>query len=277
LRGQNIVIRGRELTFRILLADDNLVNQQVALGLLETLGYGADAVLNGVEVLEALRRIPYDVILMDCQMPQLDGYETTRRIRQLESASAAGLGSKRPVYIIAMTANDVPGERQKCLAAGMDAYVSKPVRRDALDVALKRSVPIGSPAVTIHENKAPSSARDILLDVDHLREVAHDQADQLQELIDLYLVEAGPMLDGLGEAIRANSGGDVARIAHEFVGCSLFCGVEAFTGPLRALERLGYQGNLSGADALLADVRENFPRVRNAFTQLVQTLQMSNP
>jgi HPt (histidine-containing phosphotransfer) domain-containing protein len=95
-------------------------------------------------------------------------------------------------------------------------------------------------------------------------------------LINLYLVEAGPMLDGLGQAIRRNSSGEVARIAHEFVGCSLFCGVEAFTQSLRALERLAQEGNLSGADALLADVCHKFPRVQSAFTQLVQTLQTSN-
>jgi CheY-like chemotaxis protein len=269
------VIRGRELTFQILLAEDNSVNQQVALGLLETLGYGADAVVNGIEVLEALNRTPYDVILMDCQMPQLDGYETTRRIRQLEEQGAAGLNRKRPVYIIAMTANAIVGDREKCLAAGMDDYLSKPVRRNELEAALNRCSQVRSSAVVV--DKAASSAGEILLDVDHLREVAHDQADRLQALVDLYLVEAGPMLVGLGQAIRTNSSGEVARIAHEFVGCSLFCGVEAFTQPLRALERLGQQGNLSGADALLADVHHKFPRVQNAFTQLVQTLQTSNP
>jgi len=101
------VIRGRELTFRILLAEDNTVNQQVALGLLETLGYGADAVADGVQVLEALSRIRYDVVLMDCQMPRLDGYETTRRIRQLEREGATPLDRTKPVYIIAMTANAI--------------------------------------------------------------------------------------------------------------------------------------------------------------------------
>ena len=80
----------------------------------------------------------------------------------------------------------------------------------------------------------------------------------------------------IGQAVQTNSSGEVARIAHEFVGCSLFCGVDAFTQPLRALERLGQQGNLSGADALLADVRHKFPRVQSAFTQLVQTLHTSN-
>jgi len=268
------VIRGREVTFRILLAEDNSVNQQVALGLLETLGYGADAVVNGVEVLESLTHIRYDVILMDCQMPRLDGCETTRRIRQLELQGAAPLDCRRPVYVIAMTANAMEGDREKCLASGMNDYLSKPVRRDELEASLDRYRLISPSAAAT--DKPSNSAGEILVDIDHLREVAHDQADQLQELIDLYLVEAGPMLDGLGHAIRSNSSGEVARIAHEFVGCSLFCGVEAFTQPLRALERLGQQGNLSGADALLADVRHKFPRVQNAFTQLVQTLQTSH-
>ena len=268
------MIRGRELTFRILLAEDNSVNQQVALGLLETLGYGADAVVNGIEVLEALNQRHYDVVLMDCQMPRLDGYETTRRIRQRELQGAATLDRGTRIYIIAMTANAIEGDREKCLASGMNDYLSKPVRRDELKAALDRRGEITPSAAP--PDKASTSSGEILVDHDRLREVAHDQADQLQELIDLYLVEAGPMLDGLGQAIRSNSSGEVARIAHEFVGCSLFCGVEAFTQPLRALERLGRQGNLSGAEALLADVHHKFPHVQSAFTQLVQTLQASH-
>jgi len=268
------VIRGRELTLRILLAEDNSVNQQVALGLLETLGYEADAVVNGIEVLEALKHHPYDIVLMDCQMPRLDGYETTRCIRQLERQGPAPLDCRTPVYIIAMTANALEGDREKCLASGMNDYLSKPVRRDELKASLDRYGLIGPTAAA--PDQPSNSAGEILVDMDRLREVAHDQVDQLQELIDLYLVEAGPMLDGLGQAIRSNSSGEVARIAHEFVGCSLFCGVEAFTQPLRALERLGQQGNLSGADALLADVRHKFPRVQSAFTQLMQTLQTSH-
>lgn len=270
-----MVVHGQKLTCRILLAEDNSLNQQVALGLLQTLGYRAHAVVNGIEVLETLNRVRYDVVLMDCQMPRLDGYQTTRRIRQLELEGTAPLDCKTPVYIIAMTANAVEGDREKCLACGMNDYVSKPVLQDELKAALDRHIQI-RPTV-IARDKAPSSAGEILLDVDRLREVAHDQADQLQQLIDLYLVEAGPMLDGLGRAIRTNASGEVARIAHEFVGCSLFCGVEAFTQPLRALERLGQEGNLSGADALLADVYHKFPHVQTAFTQLVQALQTSNP
>ena len=267
------MIFGRELTFRILLAEDNTLNQQVAVGLLETLGHGADAVANGIQVLEALNRVHYDVILMDCQMPRLDGYETTRRIRQLELQNVAPFDCRTPVYIIAMTANALEGEREKCLASGMNDYLTKPVCRNELKAALGRHGQIRPPAAA--PDTPSSSPGEILVDINRLREVAHNQEDQLQELIDLYLVEVGPMLDGLGQAIGTKSSGEVARIAHEFVGCSLFCGVEALTQPLRALERLGHQGNLAGADALLADVRHKFSRVQSAFTQLVQSLQTS--
>ncbi len=124
---------------RILLAEDNIVNQEVAQGLLRKLGYRADAVVNGAEVLEALKRVRYDVVLMDCQMPELDGYEATRRIRQLEQKRNAPFDWKAPIYIIAMTANAMQGDREKCITAGMNDYLSKPVRQNELKAALERS------------------------------------------------------------------------------------------------------------------------------------------
>ncbi len=123
----------------ILLAEDNIVNQMVGLGMLEKCGYQADTVTDGKAVLEAVSRTPYDIILMDCQMPEMDGYETTRTIRRREQ-NWAKLGQRRnpPVYIIAMTANAMQGDREKCLAAGMDDYLTKPVRGLELQAALER-------------------------------------------------------------------------------------------------------------------------------------------
>jgi signal transduction histidine kinase/ActR/RegA family two-component response regulator len=119
---------------RVLIAEDNAVNQFLATAQLKKLGYAADTVTNGIEVLEASRRIPYDIILMDCQMPELDGYETTRQLRSR--------GGPQPL-IIAMTANAMEGDLELCLAAGMDGYVSKPMRIADLKLALKEAAGLG--------------------------------------------------------------------------------------------------------------------------------------
>jgi signal transduction histidine kinase/AmiR/NasT family two-component response regulator len=130
----------------ILLAEDNAVNQKVALALLKKLGCSADAVADGIEVLEALQRIPYAMIFMDCQMPEMDGLEATRLIRKRELDTGQPCPWKLPVYIIALTASAMQGDREKFLAAGMNDYVSKPVRLGELQAALERWQASQSPA-----------------------------------------------------------------------------------------------------------------------------------
>ena len=132
---------------RILVAEDNPVNQKVALGQLARLGCTGDVVANGLEVLSALPRLEYDVILMDCQMPEMDGFEATMAIRKREQDGRTRCPWKGPIHIIAMTANAMQGDREKCLAAGMDDYVSKPVRLAELHAVLARLKPAaGAPS-----------------------------------------------------------------------------------------------------------------------------------
>jgi PAS domain S-box-containing protein len=145
---------GQRHPLRILLAEDNLVNQKLALRLLERMGYRADVAANGLEVLQSLRRQPYDVILMDVQMPEMDGLEASRAIRGEWPAEV------RP-RIIAMTANVMPEDRQECLAAGMDDFIAKPIRVDELVAALGRSRPLAGRGSPVAEPAPGENAADL--------------------------------------------------------------------------------------------------------------------
>jgi PAS domain S-box-containing protein len=226
---------------RILLAEDNGVNQQVALGNLRKLGYDADVVTNGFEVLHALQSQRYDIVLMDCHMPDLDGYETTREIRQRE-------GTVRHTWIIAMTANVMAGDREKCLAAGMDDYVSKPLDRSELQLALARRM--GQPA--------PPFGADVLA-----RLKAEDE-EQLAQLIELFVESAPAYISDLQQALANSRARDLALAAHTLKGsCSNFGAL-----PLRDLcariEQAGLVGRMDGVADLIVSAEKELDRLIEA-------------
>lgn len=231
---------------RILLAEDNIINQKVALGQLRKMGYTADVVANGLEAVEAVKRLPYDVVLMDCQMPEMDGYEATRQIRLLERQQG------KHVFIIAMTAHAMQGDREKCLEAGMDDYVTKPMRELEFKRALGRCRPaaLATGKGTLGVKKDKSTSRKNVVDMETLAAAANDDPEQLQELVQLYLAQAKDLMNGLQSAIKSGSAKQVDHFANKLIGASLACGISAMIFPLRELERRGKEGRLEDAQQL---------------------------
>jgi PAS domain S-box-containing protein len=272
--------RQRE-TVRILLAEDNYTNQRVALGQLRKLGYAADAVSNGLEALKALQAIPYDIILMDCQMPEMDGYEATRAIRMREQSSDQRYNWKSPVHIIAITANAMEGDREKCLAAGMDDYLSKPIRLQELQAVLERLKPGAQNrshplAISLAQDSetalnsinpgvktlgAPKKSEGSPVDIERLIE-ASAGPERMQELIDLYLQQSHNLIEDLGAAIRSGAAKEIERLAHKFIGSSATCGMTAILPPLRELESLGRSSRLTGAEQMYADASRQLNRIQ---------------
>jgi CheY-like chemotaxis protein len=256
------------LKARILLAEDNAVNQMVALGQIERLGCKAVAVANGLEVLAALDQIHYDIVFMDCQMPDMDGYEATRAIRQREQAALAAGTARPPVYIIAMTANAMQGDREKCLAAGMDDYVSKPVRPAELKTVLERWTPT-TPVIdretgpTIPLKPAggqPAPDENAAVNFELLREMSCHDRQQENALITIYLAQSREMLSGLGQAVAAGDCKQVKSLAHKFAGASASCGTVVLTPLLRELEQMGEMEDLKGAGAIFQKVERELER-----------------
>jgi two-component system sensor histidine kinase/response regulator len=237
----------------ILLAEDNIVNQKVAMRQLQKLGYRADAVGNGREAVEALGRIPYDLVLMDCQMPELDGYEATAEIRRLE-----GSGKRTP--IVAMTAHALTGDREKSLAAGMDDHITKPVKQEELARVLERFLAGPAPKVAIKELAAPDAVPPV--DLERLHQAMGEDPEEVFEILDLYRAEMEANLVKLDSAIESGNAVEVDLIAHNCAGTSANCGMVAVVDQLRELERMGRENKLTGAASLKAQVGVDFERIK---------------
>ncbi|MEO7573960.1 MAG: GAF domain-containing protein [Acidimicrobiales bacterium] len=233
---------------RILLVEDNAVNQQIALLVLESMGYRADVAGNGIEAVESVARQPYDLVLMDVQMPEMDGLEATRRIR----STGAAAGQPR---IVAMTANAMQGDREECLAAGMDDYLAKPIRREELTVALAATAPIEDPMPAAAVLDPSAMAR--------LREIAPDDA-ALAGLVSSFLDNGAALLAQLADAAGAGDVDGLRRHAHTLKSNAAAFGASDLAERCAALEAQARTGAADDADGQVARIAEAFAAARTA-------------
>lgn len=269
---------------RILVAEDHLMNQRVMLRMLERLGYAADAVSNGREAVSALTRSPYDIVLMDCQMPELDGYEATRIIRR-------GGGRFKSTPIIAVTANAMIGDREKCLESGMSDYMSKPVLAQTLAATLEKWIlpdegtgtplPASSPAAPRDASNAPAEASPPAptgedtprnapgspIDpkaIETLGALSADDPTFVPKIIELFLDDLAERLEGLRVAAATRDGNAIKRIAHALKGSCGHFGANQLAALCRALEQIAMQQPMGDPEDALRGLIAEADRVRIA-------------
>ena len=238
---------GETAPLRILLVEDNDVNQELALLLLEQLGYAADVAGNGLEALALLDARSYDVVLMDVQMPGMDGLEATRRI------NAQWPAAQRP-RIIALTANALASDRDACLAAGMDDYIAKPIRIERLAAALAR-------CTTVEADRS----RGLVLDrgvIDRLRVgVAGENTDTMRRLITLFLDDTPKKLVLLRQGIEEDDPEATYHAAHTLKSSAAMFGAQRLSNLCQELEAMGKAKRLDGADDVLIHVEAEYTLV----------------
>ena len=265
---------------RVLLVEDNPVNHVVARKMLEKLGCSVDLAENGVGAVAAYGSAAHDFILMDGQMPEMDGYEATQRIRVIEAgtdtAAASPPGDDARVPIIAMTAHAMQGDRDRCLAAGMDDYLSKPFTRAQLSDVLRRCLR-GAPT-EMHDTApdggppSPTPAAQVIDDtvLDELRAVDSDgSAETLRMVLTLYLGESPKLMTQLSDAIEAGDADTMGRIAHSLASASANVGATKLSSLCKSLEQIGHLleslGNTHATDEvpdMLSAIQEQYGDVR---------------
>ncbi len=237
---------------RLLVAEDNIVNQKVAVAMLSKIGYRADVVANGSEAVDAIARARYGAVLMDCQMPQMDGYQATMEIRRREPESVR-------VPIIAMTASAMKGEREKCLAAGMDDYLSKPLDPEALAVILKQWVApaeeLEDPAQAVAETSVAVAAEESPFDPVRVATfdemVIEGEPDAFRYLAGVLFGEATDLVQQLRKAIADGDGAAVSSIGHSLKGSAASMGAVSLADACFELEQMNAeQVGAAGPEAL---------------------------
>ena len=269
------------LPVRILVVDDNEINQKVAVRILQQLGYQPEVADNGREALSAIEQEPFDFILMDVMMPELDGLEATRIIRKRQMSGEHKNFQSR-IIVVAMTAHAMQGDREKCIAAGMDDYLSKPIRpKDVREMIEKWA---GKVAVdSTHARPAaaaPAVADDAPVDLARMNDLTDGNLDNLCELVEMYFVQTQKQFGQMREAIRDSKADQVRRVAHSCAGASATMGMTHLVPHLRELEKLGASGTLTGAEQICETCVGEFARIREflkAQPELARVIAKINP
>ncbi len=270
-RSQQIITRHtlreeKKRRIRILVAEDNVVNQKVALRILQKLGYRADAVANGQEALTALETIPYDLVLMDVQMPDMNGFEATRLIRDPESRVL-----RHNIPIIAMTAHALKGDREKCLEAGMNDYLSKPVTALALNEILEKSLATESSATLITPESDPRHAKPV--HIQRIQAIADGDLAFEQDLIESYVSQTEQHLKALESSVHEGNEEEVEHWAHTIKGSSANAGAKGMQEIAGRIEQFRTGEHPAQGPELLRELRSEFERVRRYFKAYLQSRQ----
>ncbi|MEH2211460.1 MAG: ATP-binding protein [Nostoc sp.] len=249
---------------RILLTEDNLVNQKIALKQLKNLGYSADIANNGKEALQLLEKIPYDLILMDCQMPILDGLETTKQIHRCQESNFAS--GRRPV-VIAMTANAMKQDKQMCLDAGMDDYLSKPVMKENLAATLEYwgSVIFKAKEIAATEQKVSTTdvgSVELPIDWERLHQLSENNPEFELELLQIFVEDIQPRLEVIKIAIAARDFEQLALQGHQIKGASANMGVTTMHLAAEKLEQLAIDQERRGTINLIIELEDFIKRIQ---------------
>jgi len=260
---------------RILLCDDNVINQKVAVRLLRQMGYDPDVAACGTDALTAVSQKHYDLVFMDVMMPDISGLDATRFIREQQQDPAKHPTLSPPLIIIAMTASAMQGDREKCLEAGMDDYLSKPVRLEDFRAAVERwgarvevasslsAEPATQTPAPVETAATPPSEPAPVVDLSRLNDFSDGNLESLKELVALYLSQTGGQLEQLEAAAAAANPAEVRRLAHSCAGASATCGARELVSVLRSLEQRADQNALEDLAPLTGRAVAEFERVRS--------------
>lgn len=247
---------------RILLAEDNPINQQVAVRILAKLGYRADTVGNGLEILQVIETIPYDLILMDCQMPEMDGYSATQEIRKIEQHT------NKHIPIIAMTAHALKGDREKCLAIGMDDYISKPINLKMMEVVLDKWLNNPgeaemNPPTTPTEPRKENNNNLPIIDMARLNDIFGDDLPAISQFMNNFSTSTAALLKEINLAINNKDTTKAKETLHRLKGSAGNSGIMKIHLASKETEEKVLQNDWDSAKRLFQNVEELFNEFRN--------------